>query len=221
MVDTTATRTDEQANAAEHNATHCPLLCLPTELRLQIEEYVIADLPSPYNKSWPAIPADLGHNMGHGYLQTCHLLRTEMLPLFLSAPGLRINFRPELRGSMPLITRRLAALEDFLEITFEVRDIGKDSLDVGLNFDIIEEQDVDISFACVDWRMGRHTVSIADLPADLPPFGGAMTAVEMEVYHSVSAFVEGLNERRDSSGRPKSLENDHVRGLFVMLCGKE
>lgn len=216
-----ATWTDEQAHAIEHNATNCSLLCLPTELRLQMEEHVIADLDSPCNRSWPAILSDLGHNMDHGYLQTCRLLRTEMMPLLLSAPGVRIRFRPEPRGNMPLITRHIAALEDFLEILFEVRDIGKDSLAVGLNFDIIEEQDVDVSFACGDWRMGRHTVSIADLPADLPPFAGSITAVEEEVYHRVSAFVEGLNERRDSSGRPKSLENEHVRRLFAMLCGKE
>jgi len=67
---------DEQTRAAreEHNLTNCPLLRLPVELRLQIEEYVTAHLRGPDRVQWPELPGGLALRTDHGPCPTLELM---------------------------------------------------------------------------------------------------------------------------------------------------
>lgn len=142
---------DEQTCAArgEHHLTNCSLLRLPVELRLQIEEYVTAHLRGPDRVRWPELPGGLPLRTDYGscltlelmqkpedtayYLRTCRLLRAEMLPLYISAPGLYIYCDGE-PGSNPPMNRGVAAIEYWVEHNLAERELSKDKLEAGLYF---------------------------------------------------------------------------------------
>lgn len=147
--DMAATPTEQQALAEEHNTTNCPLLCLPAELRIQIEEYATSCSNDP--KSWASLQTDLHPNTTHaGYLQTCRLLRTEMLPLYLNTPELYFQCYPQPIGATALFTRHVPIIKRWVELVIAERDVSRDKLGVsvmlGRSVDKAQ-QDVEVSFS--------------------------------------------------------------------------
>ncbi|KAK3055810.1 hypothetical protein LTR09_003044 [Extremus antarcticus] len=207
-----ATHDGEQARATreEHNATECRIFTLPTELRLNIFEFVISDLiHDPHEPLRPHYPRDLATKTNElGCLRVCRAMREETQSILMNWPKLWINFTTS--SSIHLET-----IERWLDSLLSRRKVSNDKLLLWLDFGGFEyEDEMYVSSADVIFRpatqYSQHEIVLGNL---------RHSPLELDELHLIQDFVDNLNER-DEDGEP-GLANEDVRMLFKILARTE
>ncbi|KAK5173165.1 uncharacterized protein LTR77_003287 [Saxophila tyrrhenica] len=203
----------------EHNATKCPLLTLPAELRLAIYE----DLIDTKSTNLPGVPdSEILHRRTSlppdhecmtqgwtGLLRTCRTLRKETLPFYMRTPILSIT-APRGYIDQALLGQHTVAIQNCIATLLSLRDISKDTLVLWSNYPTDEG-------APYTTRVVFQPTTVSNAHAVHDRFVKHPSGVERRTHPRVRALFAELNEGRKEGRR---LEKDDVWALFALLASE-
>jgi hypothetical protein len=195
----------QRAQREQQNST-TPFYRIPTELRLQYYEEVIAGNISVQ------VPTDLHPHTtkSPAFLRTCRLLRHEIEPLYYSIPTLSVSFTPQVNGK-PSFPGGVITVKRWSDRILSMRDISCDKLGVNIGF---------YESSQFDWtqRPFRPKITLHFDPTGgvskhrvVTPHGDG----KFDGYEQVKVLLEEFNARLGSDGY--CLKEEDVRRLFSIL----